>query len=150
MTAIRCLLAQRHGAVLLCAAALLLRLIVPTGYMIGDVGGHMAITLCPGTAAPPAQAAPPAPPMTHGHGHGMTAATAPAHGSHDHRGREHGADLPCAFSGLSTAGLAAADPVLLAAFIAFVMATGLVAPALSRPTAPLHLRPPLRGPPAQR
>ena len=128
MTAIRSLLAQRHGAVLLCAAALLLRLIVPTGYMIGDVGGHMAITLCPGTAA----------------------ATAPAHGSHDHRGREHGADLPCAFSGLSTAGLAAVDPALLAAFIAFVMATGLVAPALSRPAAPPHLRPPLRGPPAQR
>ena len=41
MQAIRHLLAQRHLAVLICAAALLLKLLVPTGYMIdSDHGKH--------------------------------------------------------------------------------------------------------------
>ncbi|MEJ8629079.1 hypothetical protein P0F65_02870 [Sphingomonas sp. I4] len=53
MTAIRSLFAQRHLAVLLCAAALLLKLIVPTGYMVGPVDGGMGIVLCPGSAPCP-------------------------------------------------------------------------------------------------
>ena len=43
MTAIRSLIAQRHLAMLLCLAALLMKFVVPTGYMIGEAQGRWAI-----------------------------------------------------------------------------------------------------------
>ena len=134
MHAVRHLLAQRHLAVLICAATLLLKLLVPAGYMIDNDRGRLAITVCSGTV-PAAMAM--AMPGAHG---GM-----PDHGT----SKDHGkAEMPCAFSGLSAAALGAIDPIQLAALVAFVMAIGLVGlplPALSRPA---NLRPPLRGPPA--
>ena len=48
MPAIRRLLAQRHLAVLLCVAVLLLKLLVPTGYMIANDGGAITIVTCSG------------------------------------------------------------------------------------------------------
>ncbi|VXD02022.1 hypothetical protein [Sphingomonas sp. 8AM] len=131
MTAIRHLLAQRRCVLLLCAAALLLKLLVPAGYMIAAGQGRLVLVACSGfgpVATMPA----------------MNAAM-PRH----ERPSEHGrADLPCAFAGLSAATLGAAGPLLLAALIAFVIATGF-APAVIPPLrrAP-YLRPPLRGPPA--
>jgi hypothetical protein len=134
MSVVRRLLAQRQLAVLICAATLLLKLLVPTGYMIASDHGRLAITICPGTA-----------PVA------MTTGMPGMHGDMpDHgKSKDHGkAEMPCAFSGLSAAALGAIDPIQLAALIAFVMATGFVGvvlPALS----PLpYLRPPLRGPPA--
>ena len=53
MTAIRSLFAQRKLAVLLCAAALLLKLLIPNGYMVGQVDGHAAIILCPASGPVP-------------------------------------------------------------------------------------------------
>ncbi len=134
MQAIRHLLAQRHLAVLLCAAALLLRLLVPTGYMIGTAHGDLAIVVCPGTA-----------PAT------MTAAMPEMHGAmpeHGDAGAHGKAQLPCAFAGLSAAMLGAIDPIQLAALIAFVLTLGRVATHRPVPAQPAHLRPPLRGPPA--
>jgi hypothetical protein len=131
----RHLFAQRRLAMLLCGAALLLKLMVPTGYMIGTDHGRLAITVCSGTA-----------PGT------MTMAMPGMHGgSGDHgTSKEHGkTEMPCAFAGLSAAMLAAVDPVLLAGLIAFVMAIGLVGTVLPTPSAAAHLRPPLRGPPSQ-
>lgn len=136
MTAIRSLFAQRHLAVLLCAAALLLRLIVPTGYMIGQVQGHAAIVLCPGAGPLPARH----------DGMAMAHHASPGHpAGHSDGAPTH--DMPCAFAGLSAPGLAAADPVQLAGLVVFVMAVGIARIVLPPLRAAPHLRPPLRGPP---
>ena len=133
MAPIRILLAQRRFAVLICAAALLLKLLVPTGYMIESSHGRLTIAVCPGTGRAPAATEMP------GMDHSM-----PDHGKQDH-GK---AELPCAFSGLSAAALGAIDPIQLAILIAFVTAGGLfvvVSPVRLNVT---WLRPPLRGPPS--
>jgi hypothetical protein len=116
----------------MCAAALLLKLLVPTGYMIADDHGRMTVTICSGTA-----------PRT------MTIDIPGMQGDMpDHGKKDHGkAEMPCAFSGLSGASLGAIDPIQLAAFIAFVMAIGMAGIVPSPPSTPAHLRPPLRGPP---
>ena len=141
VTAVRRLLAHRQLAVLICAAALLLKLLVPTGYMIASVDGRIAMTLCPGVMPPPAPTMPATPGM-----HGAM----PEHGGAGHgTPKDHGkAELPCAFTGLSAATLGAVYPVQLAALIAFVMGVALVGVLLRAPFPPRHLRPPLRGPPA--
>ncbi|WP_428970444.1 DUF2946 family protein [Sphingomonas sp. Xoc002] len=133
MQALRHLLAQRRFAVLICTATLLLKLLVPTGYMIDSDHGRFVITICSGVA--PAAMAMDMPGM-----HGDTA---------DHgKSKDHGkAEMPCAFSGLSAAVLGPIDPIQLAALIAFVLAIGLAATALPAPPQPAFLRPPLRGPP---
>ncbi len=130
----RRLIAQRHVAALICAAALLLKLLVPTGYMIGSDHGAVAITICTGMT--PATGMADMPGM-----HGNAA---------DHgRSKDHGkAEQPCAFAGLSAAMTGAVDPIQLAELIAFVMAIGLVGVLLPTPAGPAFLRPPLRGPPA--
>ncbi|WP_257575623.1 hypothetical protein [Sphingomonas sanguinis] len=146
MTAIRSLFAQRHLAVLLCAAALLLKLLIPAGYMIGQVEGQAAIILCPGSAPVPDTA-----PMAHGGamamGHATMAHDRGGHGQ-GHSDKDHGRDMPCAFAGLTAPGLAATDPIQLVLLVIFVMSVGRAMPVLPRPAAALYLRPPLRGPPA--
>ncbi|MEG8047647.1 hypothetical protein QP175_16600 [Sphingomonas aerolata] len=133
MQAIRHLLAQRHLAVLICAATLLLKLLVPTGYMIDSDHGRFAITICSGVA--PATTTMDMPGMHD---------DMPDHG----KSKDHGkAEMPCAFSGLSAAVLSPIDPIQLAALIAFVLAVGLTASVLPAPSQPAFLRPPLRGPP---
>ena len=134
MLVIRRLIAQRHLATLICAAALLLKLLVPTGYMIGSDHGAMAIIICTGMA--PATVMMDMPGM-----HGDSA---------DHgKSKDHGkAEQPCAFTGLSTAMTEAVDPIQLTELIAFIMAIGMVGVLLPTPSGPAFLRPPLRGPPA--
>lgn len=133
MAAVRHLLAQRHFAVLICAAALLLKLVVPAGYMIATDHGRLTITICSGTMPRAMTMAMP----------GMNA------DSDDHgTSKDHGKpEMPCVFAGLSAAMLAAVDPVLLAGLVAFVMAIGLVGIVLPTQYDPAYLRPPLRGPP---
>jgi hypothetical protein len=131
--AVRRLLAQRYLAALVCAATLLLKLVVPTGYMIDSEHGRVTIELCSGVADRAMTMAMP----------GMQGDT-PGHGKSSDHGK---AEMPCAFSGLSAASLGAIDPIQLAALIAFVMAVGLspaMLPAIIRRG---YLRPPLRGPP---
>jgi hypothetical protein len=131
--AVRRLLAQRYLAMLVCAATLLLKLLVPTGYMIGSEHGRMTIELCSGVAGQPMT-------MTMPGMHGDM----PGHG----KSQDHGkAEMPCAFSGLSAASLGAVDPIQLAALIAFVMAIGLLPAVLPAIVRRGYLRPPLRGPP---
>ncbi len=139
MAALRRLLAQRHLALPLLLATLLLKLLVPTGYMIGTEQGHIAIILCPGTVPAPAVEAAAMSSM-----HGMHA-DMPDHG----KSKNHGmVEMPCAFAGLAAATLAAIDPVLLIALIAFIMTIGSDGLALPKPLRRAFLRPPLRGPPA--
>ena len=118
---------------LLCAATLVLRLLVPTGYMIANEHGRLAIELCSGVAP---QSMAMAMPGMHG-------------GMPDHGKKDHGkAEMPCAFSGLSAASLGAVDAVQLAGLVAFIMAVGLCPAVLPAPARRTYLRPPLRGPPA--
>lgn len=148
MATLRRLLAQRHLALPLLLATLLLKLLVPTGYMIGNEQGHIAIILCPGTVPAPTPAASAMSSSMQGSMqgsmHGMHA-DMPDHGkSKDHATVE----MPCAFAGLAAATLAAVDPALLIALIAFIMTIGSEGLALPKPLRRAFLRPPLRGPPA--
>jgi len=128
---VRRLLAQRYFAVLLCATALLLKLLVPTGYMISSEHGRITIELCSGVV-------PNATTMAISGMHGDM----PDHGKSQDPGN---AEMPCAFAGLSAATLGAVDPVQLITLIAFVMAIGL-SPAVQPATVRRgHLRPLLRG-----
>ena len=134
MQAVRQLLAQRHFAVLLCAATLLLKLLVPTGYMIANDHGRMTITICSGFG--PATMTMDMPGM-----HGDM----PDHGKSKDQSK---AEMPCAFLGLSAAMLGSIDPIQLVALIDFILALGLIATIPPAPSRPAYLRPPLRGPPS--
>ncbi|WP_413061187.1 DUF2946 family protein [Sphingomonas carotinifaciens] len=140
MIAVRHLLAQRRLAVLICAAALLLKLLVPTGYMIGNDHGALGIVICSGAA----------PMMTMPAGDGAMAAmhdTAPEQGP----SKEHGkAEMPCAYAGLSAQMLGAVDPIVLVAALAVVAALALLPAPRRVHRSAHHLRPPLRGPPLPR
>ena len=128
----RFLLDHRRLAAGLVLLALAMKLLVPTGYMIGSAGGSITVELCSGTTRQTVTMAMPG--MAHHGGDKM-----PEHGK---------AEMPCAFAGLVAPALGGADPLLLAVAIAFIVATVFRLPAPCRATrAPPHLRPPLRGPP---
>ncbi len=107
-----------------------MKLLVPAGFMPGTSAGTIMIELCTGAG-----------PQT-------IAMALPATGDHDKQGDHGKGEMPCAFAGLSAPSLAAADPILIALAIAFIVAT--VFRSVPVVTAPgfAHLRPPLRGPPA--
>lgn len=110
--------------------ALLLKIVVPAGYMVSGDGGRVTVTLCSGVA-PPAMA-----------GHGGMA----GHG----RSQDHDrVEMPCAFAGLSVPAMGPVDPIVFAGFVAFVMAALLLPVAVPAPCRFPRLRPPLRGPPAR-
>lgn len=137
MQTVRHLLAHRHLALIICAATLLLKLLVPTGYMIGADSGRITVSICSGTAPRTMMLEVP----------GLSGDTA------DHGAPSTGdgkADMPCAFAGLSAAAVHPIDPIQLAALIAFVMAIGLAVTRFPAPARRAYLRPPLRGPPAYR
>ncbi|WP_242152743.1 DUF2946 family protein [Sphingomonas sp. BAUL-RG-20F-R05-02] len=135
MIVIRQLLAYRCFAALICVATLLLKLIVPTGFMIQNDHSRVQIVLCSGTTSSE---------MTLGMP-GMHADRT-GHGTSSNHGK---AEMPCAFVGLSAAMAGVTDPVLVTALVAFIMATGLAATALTKAAGDaVWLRPPLRGPPA--
>lgn len=120
------------GAIL--ALALAMKLVVPAGFMPTVADGRMVVRMCSGTG-----------PMT-------MVMTIPGldHSQPDREGHHDRHEQPCAFSGLSAPSLAAADPVLLALAILFVLAMGVRALAAPITAATPYLRPPLRGPPAFR
>lgn len=113
------------------ALALVMKLLMPAGFMPTVDNGHIVISICSGTG--PMKVVMTIPGMEHGEG--------------EDSGHHNKAEQPCAFTGLSLSSLAAADVVLLTAAIMFILALGM------RPVAPLvtaatpYLRPPLRGPP---
>lgn len=135
---LRHLLAQRQLAALIFAAALLMKVAVPAGYMVSNVAGWPAITLC--SEVTPAMSAMDET-MHAGMAHDMSA---DHRKSHD-RGK---AEMPCVFTALTAATLAATDAVILAALIAFVMALAIIGISRPRRAEPARSRPPLRGPPA--
>ncbi|MBE2993718.1 hypothetical protein IFR23_17085 [Sphingomonas sp. CFBP 13603] len=138
MPAIRRLLAQRHLAVLLCVAVLLLKLLVPTGYMIANDRAAITIVTCSGMTTE-AMAMP---------GMGDDMATTKAAMPDHQPSTDHGkTEMPCAYAGLSAQILGAVDPVILLAALAVVATSALLAaPGATLQPHP-YLRPPLRGPP---
>lgn len=145
----RLLLDHRTLALWLALAALAVRLLVPAGFMAGQADGRVMLQICSGygpvTTMSPSDHE--AMPMAAGHGGHAAAMTGPHGAGHDDGSGHAGTEMPCAYSALAHGAVAAADVVLLAVAIAFVMALGFAA----RPARPLHsriyLRPPLRGPP---
>ena len=126
------ILANRPFACAILALALMMKLALPAGFIPMVNNGQIEVTLCSGTG-----------PLT-------VVMTIPGleHGKKDGNGHPGKSEQPCGFSGLSAPSLAAADPILLAAVFLFILALGMRPMVLLTSTAPPHLRPPLRGPPA--
>ncbi|PCG14283.1 MAG: hypothetical protein DI530_04910 [Sphingomonas sp.] len=125
---------------MICAVALLLKLLVPGGYMIAADHGRLSIVICSGMATTPAAVAMP----------GMDHVVAMAHATmpETDKSTDHGKpEMPCAFAGLSAQVLGAVDVVLLATALAAVAVMALRATPRIAPRATPYLRPPLRGPP---
>ncbi|MDE8652655.1 DUF2946 family protein [Novosphingobium album (ex Liu et al. 2023)] len=136
MHAIRRLLG-RHPALAAClvAGALLLKVLVPAGFMPVVQSGTVTVALCSSAGAG---------------GMTITIPTRPDNGAHDgqHGGDpQQATDHPCAFAPLSGPALASADPALLLAAILFVFVAAIFRHPLVLPRSGAQLRPPLRGPP---
>ncbi len=123
---------------MICLAALALRLLIPTGYMVSIDRGRIVMTLCSGLV----EQRPTAAMNMSGMDHAMP---------HEGKSKGHGkTEMPCAFAGLSTKTLGGVDPILLVLALALVATMALrTAPRDVIPAAP-YLRPPLRGPPLVR
>lgn len=122
---------HRALALLVVVAALCMKLLVPSGFMIGQDSKVFTIQLC-----------------HDGLGNVITQQLViPMKGdAGDSKGTQGKADCP--FSSLSMASLTGTDTALLALALAFILALGF-APVRTPVTKPVfHLRPPLRGPPA--
>lgn len=128
----RLALNNRDFACALFALAMMMKVLVPAGFMPTVSDGTIVVSVCSGTG-----------PM-------MMVMTIPGLKNGKSDTSQHGkVEQPCAFAGLSAPSLAAADPILLALAILFVMTLAL-RPIVSRTaTTPHYLRPPLRGPPAR-
>jgi len=136
---------HRRWWLVLCLAALALRLLIPAGYMPDSDAGGFAIVACPDAAMPMAA-------MAVSRDHGTPPRHALAHPTGEHDDRHHDGDRGgakvCAFAGLSAPLLGGADPLLLVAVLAWVAATALVMRPLRIARRTPHLRPPPQGPPA--
>jgi hypothetical protein len=114
--------------------ALAVKALVPAGYMISSTGERfLTVTICADASGTPKQMRTAIPDKNEtGGDHSEAADTS----------------QPCAFSGLGHAALGGADPILLAAALAFILLIGF-APFRATPARDLaFLRPPLRGPPS--
>uniref|UniRef100_UPI0035CC1869 DUF2946 family protein n=1 Tax=uncultured Sphingomonas sp. TaxID=158754 RepID=UPI0035CC1869 len=131
MTALRHFL-RKHCtfAAWLIFAALLMKVVVPVGYMPVMTGSSITIELCSGFGPEKMMAAMP----------GM----GDHHGSQDHSGK---GDMPCGFGGHAPPALSTVDPVLLLLAIAFVMTLGFLVVRRRLPEPAVRLRPPPIGPP---
>lgn len=118
---------HRWAAALLIAAALAMKLVVPAGFMPVRTAGTMVIAICNGIDA---------------HSIAIDLKTG------EKNPADARADPPCGFGGMAPLDLGQADPWLLTAAIAFILALGFAAVALPRLRAFPRTLPPLRGPPA--
>lgn len=126
----RLILRHRRLAAWLIVAALCMKILVPQGFMPVVADGALTIQICPGKRGLATAR------MDHGSGHGET------------KKQDQGAELPCAFAGLSAPSLAAIDPILLAIAVAAIAATVFRLPDRVIGQRAAYFRPPPRAPPA--
>lgn len=120
--------AHRWLAFALIAAALLVRVCVPAGFMpVAAQDGTLRLAFCSGYGPMPAiDVAIP----------GMK-----------HHSSDAQMQSSCAFADLAMVAIGGADSIQLAALLLFVLASGRAAGLPPSPRAPARLRPPLRAPP---
>jgi hypothetical protein len=123
---------RRHFALawVLIAAALVIKALVPAGYMTVVSGGTISVQICSGVSGRTMEIAVPGMPGKQGQ---------------EHPGKT---DMPCPFAGLAALSLAMADAGLLVLAIAFILAAAWREPGVTPVLRVPYLRPPLRGPPA--
>lgn len=122
---------HRALAGLLVAAALCLKVIVPTGFMVGGDMRSITVQIC------------------HDAGDGPLVkeiAVPVKEGMSDGPGKP--AKGECPYAALSMVSLTGTDAALLALALAFIIALGFAPISFAPPRRDYHLRPPLRGPPA--
>lgn len=122
---------RRALALLVVMAALCMKIVVPTGFMIGQNSKVLTVQLC-----------------TDGLGHAVAAKIViPMKGDPaDSSGKQGKAECP--FASLSMASMSGTDPAFLALALAFILALGFAPARTSHSKRVSYLRPPLRGPPA--
>lgn len=134
MRGIRRLIRDRRVlAMLILAAALCVKMVLPQGYMLGTAIGsrHLTVQLCFG-----------------GLTHQTVDITIPADGrSGGEKDRPHKPDVHCPYTSLGISALGGADVPLLALLVAFILARGFAPTHVVRRGQTHYLRPPLRGPP---
>lgn len=133
MFALRLLLRTHYRlAILLVALALLVKAVVPVGYMVGQSSKTFTVKICADGSGEMQSRA-------------ITVPIKP--GSHDGQDAARSGKA-CAYSATSMAAMGGADAPLLAVAFLFILALGF-APVKSLQLHQIHhLRPPLRGPPA--
>ncbi len=141
------------------ACALMMKVLIPGGFMPVFSAGSVTIQICAGTVPGTANATANATGTGTGTKGAMSQSAMAAMAASpmsmampnmahspdkpDHQAR----DMPCAFSGLSAPSLASVDAVLLAVAIAFAVRQALRVEATGSFGSPAYLRPFLRGPP---
>jgi hypothetical protein len=117
----------------LLALALVVKAVIPTGYMLSASGERfLTVTICADASGTPKQ---------------MQIAIPAKQDPGDDHSDEASKATHCAFSGLGHSALGGTDRLLLAAALAFILLTGFAPlPALAARDIPF-LRPQLRGPP---
>jgi hypothetical protein len=125
------LLMHRHLAIMAAAAALLMKVLMPAGFMPVVSHGVLIVQLCNGTT------------------NQTVAIEMPGMEHHSQGDDQHIApDKPCAFAGLAVSMLEGTDPALLAVAIAFILALTFRVERRTVLRRSPHLRPPSHGPPA--
>ena len=125
------LLRHRALALLVVMAALCMKIVVPTGFMIGQNSKVLTVQICNEAIG----------------NHAWNQIVIPmkeSGGDSDHKQGK----VDCPFASLSMASMTGADPALLALALAFILALGFAPARTSLPKRVSCLRPPLRGPPA--
>lgn len=124
-------LRHRFAAILLVLAALCVKSLIPTGYMIGQEGKALTVQICSDAYADHAVKQIAIPMKEGSGGSGL---------------KQNKAECP--YSAMSMAALSGADPALLALALAFIIALGFAPSPVRAARRALYLRPPLRGPPS--
>jgi hypothetical protein len=120
---------RRRFAALVVALALAMKALVPAGYMIWQQDKVLTITICADASGTKI----------------VKQIMLPQSGQTGEHAKAEGA---CPYAALGMAALSGADAALVAGALGFILPLGF-APVRVQPRAgPLHLRPPLRGPPA--
>lgn len=123
---------NRWLALMLVVLAIGMKAMVPSGYMLGEQSKTLTFQICDGKGS-----------------QGKASVTIPVSGKEDGgKGPMAKHDGICPHSTLSHSAMTGADPIQLALALLFIFAMGFAALVLRVRAHVLHLRPPLRGPPA--